>query len=58
MDDAEVRVTDDPCAGTETVELVNAAAGQQAVVDTESFAPDASCPRSSAEIEQEREKRS
>jgi hypothetical protein len=46
MDSAEVKVTDDPCAGSETVELVDPASGQHAVVDTESFPPDAACRRS------------
>jgi hypothetical protein len=46
MDDAEVRVMEDACAGTSTVELVNVAVGQDAVVDSETFPPEQSCQRS------------
>jgi hypothetical protein len=46
MDTAEVRVTEDLCVGSETVELVDPASGQHAVVDRESFPPDAACHRS------------
>lgn len=43
MDAAEVRVNEDLCAGTSTVELINAAEGQRLVVDTETFEPDPMC---------------
>jgi hypothetical protein len=44
MDTAEVRVTEDICAGTSTVELIDVASGHQALVDSESFPPEA-CTR-------------
>jgi hypothetical protein len=40
MDQAAVIVSEDPCAGVETVRLVDEPTGHDETVSTESFAPD------------------
>ena len=49
MDEAEVRVTEDPCAGGETVMLVEAGPGGHSATYSDSSAPDpAACDQAQA----------